>query len=478
MLQTVKRRLQLLGPLSQTDYFLTAVLLAIFKTFTEALGFVIFTDRFPPVWQLWLPKYSTFETLFSGAPDWFPPAYFVWSIPFAFLALSLSVRRAIDAGLSPWWGLWAIVPYANVLMFAALAFWPREVSSIEGSSLNDENNPEQRLNAETERWEKAHGSTAGTDIIALLMGPAMALFSMAFYVYGLGEYGIALFFLAPIHAAAWTAFLVNCRVYRGFLPSLGWAMLSAALGAFCLLAFALEGAICIAMAAPIVAILTLLGALLGWTISLAERQAFRNDRFYSLAPIALVLPVGGMIDACMFSPPLRAVRTVTIVDAPPEIVWQNVVSFPDLPAEREWFFDLGISCPVGATIEGQGVGAVRHCRFTTGTFVEPITAWNAPHRLAFDVREQPDPMRELTPWGHVHTPHMTQGLVCERGEFRLEPLPDGRTQLSGTTWYRLGLAPHGYWTMWSDVIIHRIHHRVLNHVRTLSESSENKPRTK
>ena len=42
-----------------------------------------------------------------------------------------------------------------------------------------------------------------------------------------------------------------------------------------------------------------------------------------------------------------------------------------------------------ARIEGEGVGAIRYCSFSTGDFVEPITAWEKPHRLAFDVVKNP-----------------------------------------------------------------------------------------
>ncbi len=87
------------------------------------------------------------------------------------------------------------------------------------------------------------------------------------------------------------------------------------------------------------------------------------------------------------------------------------------------------------------MGAIRHCEFTTGDFVEPITAWDEPRRLTFDVRDQPDPMVELSPWRHVHRPHMhDRSLASRRGEFRLMPLPGGRT------WYTFDMHPQAYWT--------------------------------
>jgi hypothetical protein len=118
------------------------------------------------------------------------------------------------------------------------------------------------------------------------------------------------------------------------------------------------------------------------------------------------------------------------------------------------------------------VGATRYCIFSTGTFVEPITVWDRPRRLAFDVTDQPHTMKELSPYRNVHAPHLLNGtLRSRRGEFRLIELPGGRTRLEGRTWYEFGMYPQPYWTVWSDSIIHAIHLRVLDHIRTLSEAS-------
>jgi hypothetical protein len=35
----------------------------------------------------------------------------------------------------------------------------------------------------------------------------------------------------------------------------------------------------------------------------------------------------------------------------------------------------------------------------------------------------------------------------------------------GSTWYELDLAPQAYWSIWSDLLVHRIHRRVLEHIR-------------
>jgi hypothetical protein len=158
------------------------------------------------------------------------------------------------------------------------------------------------------------------------------------------------------------------------------------------------------------------------------------------------------------------------VDAPPEVVWHNVVSFSTLPPPQEWIFRAGVACPMRATIAGEGVGAVRHCDFTTGPFVEPITRWEPPRRLSFDVTESPRPMDEWSPWGSIDAPHLHGYFRSVRGEFRLTDLGGGRTRLEGSTWYALELAPRPYWSLWADALVHSIHLRVLQHVKNLSET--------
>ena len=161
---------------------------------------------------------------------------------------------------------------------------------------------------------------------------------------------------------------------------------------------------------------------------------------------------------------LHEVRSAVIIDATPAQIWPHVVAFRALPEPTALAFRLGIAYPRYARIEGSGVGAVRYCVFSTGPFVEPITAWEPGRRLAFDVVRSPDPMRELTPYARIGPPHLDGYLRSERGEFRLVALPDGRTRLEGSTWYRLSLAPEPYWQVIADHLIHTIHLTVLNHI--------------
>ena len=165
---------------------------------------------------------------------------------------------------------------------------------------------------------------------------------------------------------------------------------------------------------------------------------------------------------------IRPVVTAIEIKATPEQVWKNVIAFPQLKEPEEFIFKTGIAYPINATISGQGVGAVRKCNFSTGSFVEPITTWNEPNLLRFSVEEQPATMKEIS-FYNIQPNDLHGYWVSRQGEFKLTRLANGNTLLEGTTWYVNKIKPEFYWTIWSDYIVHRIHSRVLEHIKSQSE---------
>jgi hypothetical protein len=96
---------------------------------------------------------------------------------------------------------------------------------------------------------------------------------------------------------------------------------------------------------------------------------------------------------------------------------------------------------------------------------QEIVRWESGRRLSFDVVRSPAPLRELTFYESVSPPHLKGYLRLKKGEFRLTPLPGGRTRLEGSTWYELEISPEGYWQVFTDYLIGRIHQRVLTHIK-------------
>lgn len=274
--------------------------------------------------------------------------------------------------------------------------------------------------------------------------------------------GVALGTAIAVAMVAASAFVFNAGAERSMRGTLLVAGGAVAFAGGAILLFALEGLLCLAMAAPLAFALAFMGAVAGR--ALAMRSAFRIQ---NLALLMIPLPVVVVRP----QPQPREVLTVVEIDAPPLAVWPHVVAFSSLPEPPTWIFRLGIAYARKATIVGRGAGAVRRCEFSTGAFVEPITDWDEPRRLAFDVAAQPPPMTELSPYRHVLAPHLDSYLVVRRGEFRLVPLIDGRTRLEGRTFYEMRVYPAEYWRLWSDALIHKVHVRVLEHIETMAEGS-------
>ncbi|MES2703237.1 MAG: hypothetical protein V4649_11385 [Bacteroidota bacterium] len=242
-----------------------------------------------------------------------------------------------------------------------------------------------------------------------------------------------------------------------------WTMLLFCLG---LLVFAWEGIICLIMAAPIGLLFTYIGHRMGY--------AFVRDAING-TPAAIILLFLSAPAFMAFehtlkdNEELRAVVTAIEISASPQEVWENVIAFPQLSEPTEFIFKTGIAYPVNATIAGSGVGAIRHCNFSTGSFIEPITVWNEPILLRFSVTSQPEPMRELSMYD-IHPNHLHGYWASKKGQFKLIPLANGRTRLEGTTWYVNKIKPGIYWTLWSDHIVHSIHNRVLAHIKKVTEA--------
>ncbi|QSE99430.1 hypothetical protein JR347_16050 [Fulvivirga lutea] len=302
-----------------------------------------------------------------------------------------------------------------------------------------------------------------SQLLAVIITIAVAAPLTLWGIYGIGQYGMALFIITPFFIGLssalilgrWEKLTPNKSRKIGFLTLL---IFTAGL-----VLFAIEGLICIAMAVPPALLLTWLGSFLA---NYLTNKSNRNVAIIYVL-VGLLIPCTAFLERNK-KPEVLPVVTSIIISASPEVVWKNVIEFPDLEPPREFLFKAGISYPINARIEGHGVGAIRYCNFNTGSFVEPITIWEKPKLLAFDVKEQPKPMTELSFWD-IDAPHLQDYFVAKKGQFKLTPLPNGKTELEGTTWYVQKIYPGFYWNIWSNSIIHAIHDRVLAHIKKESE---------
>jgi uncharacterized membrane protein YhaH (DUF805 family) len=384
------------------------------------------------------------------------------ALPFIWVGTTMTLRRLRDAGWPAWMLLFFFLPFVNLLFFAVLCVANSRPPAPKRQE-DDRGTPDTLLGALIPR-----GAT-GSAAVACLVTTALGLLAVPFSTTILRSYGWGLFVAGPFSLGLIATVLYGYHQPRAMLKCLYVATVATLMAGAAFLLVAIEGLICLLMALPIALPLAWFGAIIGYSI-----QSRRWNARQAPATLCLVLAlVPGMmaLEAAEHrKAPLFPVTTSIEINAPPSVVWKQVVSFSEITEPPEWVFHAGIAYPQRAEIFGTGPGAVRHCVFSTGPFVEPITVWDEPRLLQFTVTQTPPPMHELSPYGQIAPPHLEGYMVSRQGQFLLVPLPGARTRLEGTTWYQHGLWPAEYWRLWSDLLIHRIHLRVLRHIKREAEA--------
>jgi uncharacterized membrane protein YhaH (DUF805 family) len=384
------------------------------------------------------------------------------SLPFIWIGVALTLKRLRSAQWPSSFILLFFVPFLNLLFLLVLCLVPAHNLP----ERNDEPRSTRPSAISRILPKNALGSAAVSALITVPIGLALALLGAQILV----THGWGLFVALPFAMGFSAALIYGAHQPRSFVGCVGVASLSVALLGLALLALVFEGLVCLAMAMPLALPLAIFGGSIGYLVQRRRWSHGVTPAFLSL--IFSFVPGVQWVEHVVASPsPTFVVRSAMDIQAPPEKVWKQVVAFTEIPPPTELLFRAGIAYPIRAEMIGSGPSAERHCVFSTGAFVEPIEVWDEPHRLKFSVTSNPAPMEEWTPYSHVEPPHLHGFLVSEGGQFLLTSLPDGGTRLEGRTWYRHGLWPAGYWRLWSDVIIHRIHMRVLRHIREKVEAN-------
>lgn len=452
------------GTVDRGPYLVIGILLFALKHNLDRLVASVFFGRHWDLFNYLRPGNQHGVTRLTKDDLTFYSSLLVLALPFIWTGIVLTLRRLRAVR----WPLCLVVifflPVINLLFFILLSILPSAESPQETRTDKHGREMLYRLIPD-HRW----GNAAMALLLTSLLGVGATLFGATV----LQNYGWGLFVGMPFCMGLISVLLHGYHHQRSLGECIVVSLFSVVLLGAVLLALAVEGVVCLMMAAPIGGVLAVFG---GWVGYLIQRH-WENRQAIPPVILALALAIPLLMGAEYAScpePPLFAVRTAVEINASTRQVWQHVISFPELPPPGEWLFRMGIAYPVQARIQGCGVGAERHCVFSTGAFVEPIEVWDEPRLLKFSVISNPPPMEEWTPYSNIHPPHLNGFLVSQGGQFLLLPLADGRTRLEGTTWYRHNLWPAVYWQLWSDAIIHRIHLRVLNHVKQLSEQKAGK----
>lgn len=437
------------GTLTRAWFVYAGISLGVIK---GTFDVIVFRRNLSFIVEYWLTEFPTDQAAVHGMLS-----TIAWAIPFIWLGTGLSLMRLRDAGLPRILVLVFFVPVANLLFFLMCAAIPssndRSCNAVEGKSLSF-------------FLRMLPESNVGVAAFTLLLCSLIGVLGVLAGAYGLGNYGAPLFLGLPFLMGFCAAILYGIRQRRSLKECLSIAWLALFFTAVALVCFLIEGVICILALFPIAAVLTAVGAVVGYSCQTLTPEGggkLQSSLVCGLAlAAALAIPVPN-------SPTLSSVTTITINRAPID-VWPHVIAFSEIKPPKEWLFLQGVAYPVRARIEGSGVGAIRYCEFSTGPFVEPITVWNEPHELRFTVTETPPALTEYNPLGQVIAPHLDGYFESLGGQFILKEVAPLVTEIRATTWYTHKVAPVWYWRLISDPILHLIHTRVLQHIKDQAEA--------
>lgn len=313
--------------------------------------------------------------------------------------------------------------------------------------------------------ERAQNHATRSVALGLLAGIALIVLAVLVSAVTFGAYGWGLFVMTPFLVGITTGYLVNSRSDLGARRTMKLVIVAAGLGSLALVVLALEGIVCILLAAPLAIPVVMLGGALGRRLALV-----RLNRRNPIASVA-ILPLVFMMEGAIPPEAPIAIQYEIEIDASPEMVWQALTSAepinvaPGLPALA------GLAYPLSGKLEGEGVGAKRIGAFSTGTATEEVTIWERQKTLAFRVESQPPAMEELSPYRRVHAPHLLNYFVIGETRFDLVPLPNRRTLLQVASENRLRIDPLPYWEPIARLAIRKNVGRVLEDIKEKAEGA-------
>ena len=153
---------------------------------------------------------------------------------------------------------------------------------------------------------------------------------------------------------------------------------------------------------------------------------------------------------------VEAVQTRVHFDTSPEIVWQGMLFYEEVPQRPAPLLRLFLPAPVRTEGEKTSVGALIECTYDGGYLEKRITEVETARSVRFEVL--------LQQLGVEDSISMTGGSYVLR--------PDrGGCELALTTEYRGHLRPRWLWRPLEHFLAHRLHHHILDGMRTSLEAS-------
>jgi hypothetical protein len=283
----------------------------------------------------------------------------------------------------------------------------------------------------------------------IAVGMAVSLVGYWLSVSDHASYGMVVFCLMP--------FLVGLAVtivLQGKSLAAPCAVAAAGLSAIFLMLTGLEGYICVAMAAPLMAIGMSVGILFGMWLC-RWRQGTPSNALLALLLFPLFIAAGERVErpARNRQSTERFVSTIAI-DASPEHTWDALKEMPEISGEKPFLLAIGLPVPTRCSLSAEGENGQRICFFDQGEMAQAITRWEPPRCLDVAVTRCTLPGRRWLQFidaGYEITPTGTGSLVTRYSTIASR------------------LYPRWYWRSFEAWAVMSEHQYVLANVKRVSE---------
>lgn len=428
--------------ISARDYALAAPFLMLIPHIITLIVFGISGQRPQLNFLFWVFPLGTLSGL--EIPYWLLIGACALGLAANWFLVVLSMRRARRSGIGYLFVPGIIFPYLQLIAVAILACLPKSHEAL---------------------GTQEEGASVQAVMEGLFAGMAVMVFAVLFSAVTFGAYGWGLFVVTPLIVGTTTGYLANRKALLGGSETTRLVLAAAALGSFALIMFALEGLVCLILAAPLGAPVAILGGWIGRSLAKANHRG--RSTLYSVA----MLPVVFAADAA--SPPAALILSEESVEiaAPPSEVWRAATSTDRVLVPPNLVGSAGLAYPIASELRGSGRGAMRLGHFSTGIARERVTEWTPGKRLKFEVVNMPPAMEEMSPYRRVHAPHLEGYFETGETRFDLTALPNGRTRLTVSAAHRLRIDPLPYWEPIARWAIQENSRRVLEDIRIKAENS-------
>ncbi len=143
---------------------------------------------------------------------------------------------------------------------------------------------------------------------------------------------------------------------------------------------------------------------------------------------------------------IDAVTTTAALDAPPDVVWQQLLFYEEVRLRPPLLLRMFLPSPVKTQGGDKRVGTVVDCTYSVGGLRKRFTALEAPRLVRFEVVDQ----------------YLGVERCVTTVEGSYEFRADGRRTVAAlTTKYRGHLRPRWLWRPFERVLAHQLHRHIL-----------------